>query len=115
VPLGSYTETVLTNLGISDSDLNIVSKEQDAKSVLAKITLGEADAGFVYVTDALSAGDKVKQVELPESAQATAVYPIGIVSSSKQTEAAQQWIDLVTATEGQKVLQDLAFGPPPST
>jgi molybdate transport system substrate-binding protein len=115
VPLGSYTETVLTNLGISDSDLNIVSKEQDAKSVLAKITLGEADAGFVYVTDALSAGDKVKQIELPESAQATAVYPIGIVSSSKQTEAAQQWIDLVTGTEGQKVLQDLAFGPPPST
>ena len=115
VPLGAYTETVLTNLGISESDLNIVSKEQDAKSVLAKITLGEADAGFVYITDALSAGDKVKQITFPKSAEATAVYPIGIVSSSKQTEAAQQWIDLVTGTEGQTVLHDLAFGPPPST
>ena len=61
-----------------------MSKEQDAKSVLAKITLGEADAGFVYVTDALSAGDKVKQITFPASAEATAVYPIGIVSSSKQ-------------------------------
>jgi len=83
--------------------------------VLAKITLGEADAGFVYVTDALSAGDKVKQITFPASAEATAVYPIGIVSSSKQTEAAHQWIDLVTGPDGQKVLQDLAFGPPPST
>jgi molybdate transport system substrate-binding protein len=115
VPLGSYTETVLANLGLSDSDLDIVSKEQDAKSVLAKITLGEADAGFVYVTDALSAGGKVKQIELPEAAQATAVYPIGIVSTSTQTQAAQQWIDLVTGPEGQNVLHDLAFGPPPST
>jgi molybdate transport system substrate-binding protein len=115
VPVGSYTETVLENLGISDSDLNIVSKEQDVKSVLSKVELGEADAGFVYVPDALSAGDKVKQLKLPAAAQATAVYPIGIVSSSKQTQAAQQWIDLVTGPDGQKVLQDLAFGPPRST
>ncbi len=115
VPVGSYTETVLRNLGISDSDLNIVSKEQDVKSVLSKVELGEADAGFVYVTDALSAGDKVKQLQLPASAEATATYPIGIVSASNQTEAAQQWIDLVTGPDGQKVLQDLAFGPPPST
>jgi molybdate transport system substrate-binding protein len=57
----------------------------------------------------------VKQITFPESAQATAVYPIGIVSTSTQTQAAQQWIDLVTGAEGQKVLQDLAFGPPPST
>jgi len=115
VPLGAYTETVLSNLGIDESDLHIVSKEQDAKSVLAKITLGEADAGFVYVTDALSAGDQAKRITLPDSAQATAVYPIGIVSSSNQPEAAQQWIDLVTRTAGQTVLRDLAFGPPPST
>ena len=116
VPVGAYTETVLENLGISESDLNIVSKEQDVKSVLSKVELGEADAGFVYVTDALSAGDKVKQHRASgEAAQATAVYPIGIVSSSKQTQAAQQWIDLVTGPDGQKVLQDLAFGPPPST
>ncbi len=115
VPVGSYTETVLGNLGISDSDLNIVSKEQDVKSVLSKVELGEADAGFVYVTDAHVAGDKVKELELPAAAEATAVYPIGIVSSSNQTEAAQQWIDLVTGPDGQKVLRDLDFGPPPST
>jgi molybdate transport system substrate-binding protein len=115
VPVGSYTETVLENLGISQSDLNVVSKEQDVKAVLSKVELGEADAGFVYVTDAHSAGDKVKRIELPAVAEATATYPIGIVSASKQTKAAQQWIDLVTGPDGQKVLQDLGFGPPPST
>lgn len=115
VPVGAYTETVLENLGISESDLNIVSKEQDVKAVLSKVELGEADAGFVYVTDALSAGDKVKHIDLPAAAEATATYPIGIVSASKQTEAAQQWIDLVTGPDGQKVLHDLAFEPPPST
>jgi molybdate transport system substrate-binding protein len=115
VPVGSYTETVLANLGISDSDLNIVSREQDVKSVLSKVELGEADAGFVYVTDARSAGDKVRQIRLPAAAEATATYPIGIVSATTETQAAQQWIDLVTGPDGQKVLHDLAFGPPPST
>jgi molybdate transport system substrate-binding protein len=115
VPVGSYTETVLENLGISEPDLNIVSKEQDVKSVLSKVALGEADSGFVYVTDALAAGDAVKQIQLPAAAEATAVYPIGIVSSSTRTQAAQQWIDLVTGPDGQRVLQGLAFGPPPST
>ena len=114
VPLGTYTETVLKNLGISESDLNIVSKEQDAKAVLAKVALGEADAGFVYVTDSISAGDKVKRSAF-QSAEATAVYPIGIVSASNETQAAQQWIDLVTGPDGQTVLHDLGFGPPPST
>jgi molybdate transport system substrate-binding protein len=115
VPVGSYTETVLRNLGISDSDLNIVSKEQDVKSVLSKVELGEADAGFVYLTDALSAGGKVKHIQLPASAEATATYPIGIVSASNETQAAQQWIELLTGPDGQKVLRDLAFGSPPST
>ena len=114
VPVGAYTETVLENLGISESDLNIVSKEQDVKAVLSKVELGEADAGFVYVTDAFAAGDKVKRLQLPPKAQATAVYPIGIVSASKQTEAAQQWIHLVTGPGGQRVLHALAFRPPPS-
>jgi molybdate transport system substrate-binding protein len=114
-PLGTYTETVLRNLGISDSQLHIVSKEQDAESVLSKITLGEADAGFVYVTDALSQRGKLHEILLPASAQATAIYPIGIVKGSKNAKVAQQWIDLVTASEGQGVLRALGFGAAPSS
>jgi molybdate transport system substrate-binding protein len=114
VPLGSYTETVLGNLGIDESKLNIVSKEQDAESVLAKLTSGEADAGFVYVTDALSQKAKLHEIQFPESANATATYPIGIVSYSKNTKAAQQWIDLVNSPQGQAVLEQLGFGAAPT-
>jgi len=114
VPLGSYTETVLENLGIDESKLNIVSKEQDAEAVLAKLTLGEADAGFVYVTDALSQKSKLHEIEFPASADATASYPIGIVAASKNKKVAQQWIDLVTGSDGQAVLRQYGFGPPAS-
>jgi molybdate transport system substrate-binding protein len=115
VPLGAYTETVLGNLGIDPSSLNIVSQEQKATDVITKIDLGEADAGFVYVTDALAAGDQVQQIPLPTAAQATATYPIGIMSDSAHKEAAQEWIDLVMSPQGQKVLTDLGFGPAPSS
>jgi molybdate transport system substrate-binding protein len=114
VPLGSYTETVLGNLGIDETRLNIVSKEQDAESVLAKLTSGEADAGFVYVTDALAQKPKLHEIQFPASADATATYPIGIVSYSKNTKAAQQWIDLVNSPQGQAVLEQFGFGAAPT-
>ncbi len=115
VPVGSYTEQVLANLGIDESQLNIVSQEVDTKSVLAKVTTGAADAGFVYVTDALSAGSQVKQVTLPAAAQATAIYPIGVLSDSSNKQAAQWWIDLVMSAAGQAELKKLGFGAPPSS
>jgi molybdate transport system substrate-binding protein len=114
VPLGSYTEDVLGNLGIDETRLHIVSKEQDAEAVLAKLTSGEADAGFVYVTDALSQKAKLHEIGFPKSADATATYPIGIVSYSKHTKAAQQWIDLVKGPQGQAVLERFGFGAAPT-
>ncbi|HEU0192866.1 MAG TPA: molybdate ABC transporter substrate-binding protein [Gaiellales bacterium] len=115
VPIGAYTIEVLGNLGIQKSQLNIVSEEPDVTSILAKITTGAADAGFVYVTDALGAGSQVKQVMLPKKANATAIYPIGVLSSSSNKQAAQWWINLVTGPTGQAELKKLGFGAPPSS
>jgi molybdate transport system substrate-binding protein len=106
---------VLGNLGIEKSQLNIVSEEADVTSILAKITTGAADAGFVYLTDALGAGSQVKQVMLPKKANATAIYPIGVLSSSTNKQAAQWWINLVTGPTGQAELKKLGFGAPPSS
>jgi molybdate transport system substrate-binding protein len=114
VPLGSYTEDVLGSLGIDETKLDIVSEEQDAEAVLAKLTSGEADAGFVYVTDALSQKANLHEIGFPASADATATYPIGIVSYSKNTKAAQQWIDLVKGPQGQAVLKRFGFGAAPT-
>ena len=115
VPVGSYTETVLGNLGISESDLNIVSKEQDVKS---RAVEGRARRGRRRLRlrhrRALRGGQG-------EAARASCGGrgDRGVSDrhrlDSKKTQAAQQWIDLVTGPEGQKVLKELGFGPPPST
>ena len=115
VPIGAYTLTVLDNLGIKPSSLNIVSQEAKVTDIVTKLELGEADAGFIYTSDAKTAGDKLKSIQLPASAQATATYPIGIVTGSKNAKAAQQWIDLVMSPQGQQVLVSDGFGPAPSS
>jgi molybdate transport system substrate-binding protein len=106
---------VLGNLGIDPADLNIVSQEQKTTDIVSKLELGEGDAGFIYTSDARTAGDKLKSIQLPAAAQATATYPIGIVTSSKNAKAGQQWIDLVMSQTGQQVLTADGFGPAPSS
>jgi molybdate transport system substrate-binding protein len=115
VPIGAYTLTVLANLGIDPSSLNIVSQEQKTTDIVAKLELGEADAGFIYTSDARAAGSRVKPIQLPVSAQATATYPIGIVTGSANAKAAQQWINLVMSAQGRQVLTGAGFGPAPSS
>jgi len=115
VPIGAYTLTVHDKLGIKPSSLNIVSQEAKVTDIVTKLELGEADAGFIYTSDARTAGDKLKSFRLPASAQATATYPIGIVTGSKNAKAAQQWIDLVMSPQGQQVLVSDGFGPAPSS
>jgi molybdate transport system substrate-binding protein len=122
VPVGSYTRTVLGNLdsvygsGYSDKVLaNAVSNEDSVTSIVTKVESGEADAGFVYITDALAAGSKVKTLTLPATAEAVAKYPIAVVSATKNGTAAQQFADFVLTPPAQALLKQAGFGPPPST
>jgi len=112
VPIGDYTRTVLETMGQNAVLDNVVSNEDDVKGVLAKVASGDADAGFVYVTDAKAAGGDVEAIELPDSAQAKVEYPIAIVTDAAHTEAAQQLVDLVMSDEGQQKLREAGFGPP---
>ena len=88
------------------------STEIDVKSVLAKVTEGEADAGIVYSTDAVAAGDAVKTIAIPGTEQQTTTYPIATLDQSKQSALAQQFVDLVLSSQGQQVLHDAGFGAP---
>jgi molybdate transport system substrate-binding protein len=88
------------------------STEVDVKSVLAKVTEGEADAGIVYTTDSVSAGDAVKTISIPGSANQTTTYPIATLDQSKHAALAQDFVDLVLSTPGQRVLQGAGFGAP---
>ncbi len=112
VPIGDYTRTVLETMGQTAVLDNVVSNEDDVKGVLAKVASGDADAGFVYVTDTQAAGDEVEAIELPASAQAKVEYPIAIVTDAAHMEAAQQFVDLVMTDEGQQKLREGGFGPP---
>jgi molybdate transport system substrate-binding protein len=113
VPVGRYTTQVLAKLaaaGLYGDDFqgrvqaNVVSQETNVRAVLAKVALGEADAGFVYVTDADTAGPKVKTLEIPERYNVVAEYPVGVLTKSAATTQAKAFVDLLLGPEGQAIL-----------
>jgi molybdate transport system substrate-binding protein len=119
VPVGSYTRQVLAKMdalygpAYSTSALaNVVSNEENVEGVLTKVRLGEADAGFVYVTDARAAGDSVRVLRLPDQAQTMATYPIAVIGSSSSVALARRFQAFVLGRVGQRVLASAGFGPP---
>ena len=115
VPIGSYTRQLLDNLGIKDAVLkNVVSQETDVKGIVAKVALGEADAGFVYRTDAKPVSARVQKVFLPVWAQPPVRYQIAIVSSTPRKVEARAFIRKVLSTRGRMLLRRAGFGLPKS-
>jgi molybdate transport system substrate-binding protein len=112
VPVGSYTLQILQNMNLSSAVLkNVVSQETDVREVLSKVALGEADAGFVYSTDAKTVPGKVKVIKVPAWAQPKVQYGICVVSSSSQKPAAKAFIKRVLSKTGQKKLHQFGFLP----
>jgi molybdate transport system substrate-binding protein len=109
VPVGDYTRTVLSDLGLEAALANVVSNEDDVKGVVAKVAIGEADAGFVYATDAAAAGDDVRVVELLEGSQPPIEYQIAVVSASKKRERAEAFVQKVLGQDGREALQAAGF------
>lgn len=111
VPVGSYTRTILRNLAISTTVLaNVVSQEIDVRSILSKVALGEADAGFVYATDAKTVSDQVRVLSLPAWAQPPVRYSMAVVKKTGKRPAAVAFIDKVLARGGQAALAAAGFG-----
>ena len=110
VPVGSYTLQVLKNMNLTTPVLaNVVSRETDVREVLAKVALGEADAGFVYATDAKVDAGKVKVIKVPAWAQPKVQYGICIVSKSSNRADAQAFIARVLSKSGQAELRRAGF------
>jgi molybdate transport system substrate-binding protein len=112
VPAGKYAAEAL---GKVDVTVKPVSEEDNVKAVITKVSLGEADAGIVYVTDVTAGGDKVEGVDIPEELNVLATYPIATVKASQAQDQAQAFMDLVLSAEGQQVLKEYGFLPPPTT
>jgi molybdate transport system substrate-binding protein len=113
VPVGSYTRTVLRKMGLSAVLSKVVSQETDVRAVTSKVALGQADAGFVYVTDARAVADRVNVIRIPAWAQPRVRYEIAVVSSSSHKAAAQAWIRMILSARGQAALKGYGFLPLP--
>ena len=114
VPVGAYTRTVLRKMGLSSVLSKVVSQETDVRAVTSKVALGQADAGFVYVTDARAVADRVKVVRIPAWAQPRVRYEIAVVSSSTRKAAAQAWVKTLLSARGQAALKEYGFLPLPA-
>jgi molybdate transport system substrate-binding protein len=113
VPIGSYTRQILDTLGITAEVMkNVVSQETDVKGIVTKVALGEADAGFVYVTDAKPVAVKVRVVSLPAWAQPPIRYEIAVVKGSSHAAAARAFIHKVQSKRGRLLLRRAGFGLP---
>ena len=106
VPCGAATKTVEES---AKTPLTPVSEESSVTDVLGKVSSGEADAGLVYVTDVLAAGDKVKGIDFPESSAAVNTYPIATVGTGPNQPLARAFIASVTGAEGRRILADAGF------
>ena len=116
VPAGRYTVQVLRNMagsGLYGDDYqarvqaNVVSLESNVRAVLGKVAMGEADAGFVYRTDAKDAN--VRVLDIPDRLNVIAEYPIGVVSGTQSAELAKQFVAFVDGPGGQAILQKHGF------
>jgi molybdate transport system substrate-binding protein len=113
VPVGDYTRKVLAKLGLSNLVDKAVSQETDVREVLAKVVLGEADAGFVYATDARTVKGKVSLLGIQSSAQPQVLYAAAAVKSSKHLQAAKAWLKHLRRKSVQKQLRAAGFLPIP--
>jgi molybdate transport system substrate-binding protein len=113
VPIGAYTRQILDALGITAGvTKNVVSEETDVKGIVTKVALGEADAGFVYRTDAKPVASRTLSVALPVWAQPSVRYEIAVVKSSSRPQAAKEFMQKLLSKRGRLLLKQSGFGLP---
>ena len=119
VPVGQYSLEFLDKasadpaFGASfreDVLANVVSYEENVRSVLTKVALGEADAGIVYTSDLVGV-DGVSQIDIPDELNLVAEYPIAVLNDSPYSEMAAAFVEYILSDAGQATLAEYGFGP----
>jgi len=109
VPAGGYTRHALDVAGIQ---VTPASLEVDVRAVLSRVELGEADAGVVYVSDIVAAGDAVEGVQIPPERNVPASYPVAALAEAPNPQAAEAFVDYVLSDEAQATLTEYGFSAP---
>jgi len=106
VPCGRVAQAVLEDNGVTAEPASL---EDDVRATLDKVISGEADAGLVYASDAVAAGDDVATVEIPGAEQQLTSYLVATLEQSEDADLAREWVDLMTSEEGRQALTDAGF------
>jgi molybdate transport system substrate-binding protein len=109
VPCGVVAAEVFKNVGIT---VKPVTEATDVSSVVTEVETGNVDAGMVYVTNVKSEGNKLKGIVIPASENASTLYPIATITSSKHEAIAKEFVDYVLSPAGQQVLTAAGFQKP---
>ncbi len=114
VPVRDYTNTMLDKLAQNPAYgndyktaflKNVVSEEANVRQVAAKVSLGEADAGFVYRSDVTpDISSKVQIIQIPDTVNTIATYPIAVTNDSANPDQAKKYVDYMVSDAGQKIL-----------
>lgn len=107
-PCGQAAQALLDLDGVTAA---ATTEQDNVRSVLTQVTTGQVDAGVVYVTDAQATGDQVRTVAIDNASEVVNSYPIAVLAEASDPAAAQDWVDLVTSSQGQQVLTSYGFGP----
>lgn len=121
VPVGRYSREALDKLSRASGFAqdyaqrvlrNVVSHEENVRGVVAKVHLGEADAGIVYRSDVTPAtAGRVLVLDIPDRSNVVASYPIAVLRAAPNPVAAAAFVGLVLSPLGQRVLRDHNFTP----
>ncbi len=109
VPCGRVARAVLEADGVTAEPASL---EDDVRATLDKVVSGEAEAGLVYASDAVAAGDQVATVEIPGAGEQLTSYVVAPLQQSEDADLAQAWVDLVTSEAGRQALTDAGFSLP---
>lgn len=109
VPCGRAAAELFGVIGVTAEPDTL---EQNVKAVLTKVVLGEVDAGLVYRTDVVAAGDDVEEIEIAEADRVVNDYPIAALASATNRDAAEEFVDFVVSHVGGSVFTDAGFDAP---
>ncbi|QIK74187.1 molybdate ABC transporter substrate-binding protein [Nocardioides piscis] len=108
-PCGRVATALLEDAGVAAEPASL---EEDVRATLDKVASGEAEAGLVYVTDAVAAGDSVEAIDIPGADAASTTHYVTVLEQSGSPELAQRWVDFVVSERGRAILDDAGFEAP---
>lgn len=112
VPVGKYTSSILTNLGLNEADMvskGIITYGTNVKEVTSQVSSGAADCGIIYATDAYSAGLDVVDTASDELTDGPVIYPAAVMANSANKEAAQAFLDYLQTDDAMACFEKVGF------